>query len=163
VPSSAHVEHRQGQWHSCANGTAFLKEDRSRQPSLAAIRMPRVGRSSDSRAVAKQAFSPTPCLDWSLERSVQRSWAMAHTECFANRAQSQRRGRPGFAPGSLFVGGHNIRPPTTNARSNASSLTRRASRVKRPARISKDAALQRVTTIASHPSCRVPAPCSTRR
>ena len=47
---------------------ANLKMKRSRQPSLAANHMPRVGRSSDSRAVAKLAFSRRRTRLWSLKR-----------------------------------------------------------------------------------------------
>jgi hypothetical protein len=49
---------------------------------------------------------------------------MAITECFADRARSQRRGRSGFAPGSLFVGGQKFGPPTTNARFDAANIAR---------------------------------------
>jgi hypothetical protein len=55
--------------------------------------MPRVGRSSDSRAVAKQAFSIAAAINGPSEGFT--------------FSRLQRRGRPGFAPGSLFVGSQN--------------------------------------------------------
>jgi len=78
------------------------------------IHMPSVGRSSDSRALAKLAFSPIRPSYWSLKRPVQRSvrqWPLVESFAFS---RLQRRGRPGFAPGSLFVGDQNRghRPPT---------------------------------------------------
>ena len=55
-----------------------------------------------------------------VAEATQSSTAMAFEKCPTEWAWSQRRGRPGIAPGSLFVGReHHDIAPTTNARSNA--------------------------------------------
>src|SRR4051794_13639599 len=96
---------------------AVQKDTCSRQPSLAAIHMPSVGRSSDSRAFAKQAFSSAVADNGSKQ------------ECFAF-SRLQRRGRPGITPGSLFVGDQNW--ATDHQRTlTARNLTRRMRDVKR--------------------------------
>ena len=116
MEKSAHVETRMHD--KPASAERRTKVNRSRRPSLAANRMPRVGRSSDSRAVSRRrAFSPN-CdpSNWSLKRPVHsRVGQWPQTESFA-LSRLQRRGRPGFAPGSLFRRQPKPRLPTTNAR-----------------------------------------------
>src|SRR4249919_3613835 len=48
---------------------AIRKDTCSRRPSLAAIHMPSVGRSSDSRALAKQAFSSAEAGNGSKQKA----------------------------------------------------------------------------------------------
>ena len=83
--------HWQSQWHPQRLEDQNARGSRPSRP----IRMPRVGRSSDSRAVAKQAFS------------FAAGEIMASIRMLRDCARLQRRGRPGFAPGSLFVGSQN--------------------------------------------------------
>jgi hypothetical protein len=54
---------------------------------------------------------------------------MALKEGFADRAQSQRRGRPGFAPDSLFVGSKN-QAADHQRTSNSANLTSEFAAVK---------------------------------
>ena len=68
----------------------------------------RAGRSSGSRVRAGPAFSP---------RLESRQWPN-RTGLTLIFTRLQRRGRPGFAPGSLFVG-PSTEEPTTNARRNS--------------------------------------------
>jgi hypothetical protein len=99
------------------------KQQRREYDTLAAaalaaqFRMPRVGRSSDSRGAAKQPshlFAPFGLDHFTDQGKLSQQKVMALTERLAERARSQRRGRPGFAPGSLFVSGQKsgCQPPT---------------------------------------------------